>query len=398
MIMKYVVILCSLIFIFASINVNAKCKANSIGTVYCSKTPNGGAMVNYIGTVKCGKGECKQNSIGTVKCSVIEGGGATVNSIGTVKCLGGCENGNSSMCESGLSNFNTNTNYEDFPDAVTRGLWTNTNGRIRDIRPEEVDSTINTVGIIKCKNSDGTNTEATGTLVPSLKGTGPLILFSGHTTCDDNNRIPVENCVFLHAYVGGDENRYGKVYEHRFDKRSTKFKCDDDAAEPDIAVATLKDFDGYGTSTITMTGSVNKNRQVDEEGNITYKSSTDRYSDATMLLVGNDFIHNKLMISENCGLIDKSDVASLVKATNSQITHDCLATAGYSGGPIFQKRWDKVKEKYEYKLVCVNSGNTSFKSSRSKNFRKIIEGRTGGRCESIERKILIPLYEKVGRA
>lgn len=80
---------------------NAECAANSIGTVYCSKYPNGGAITNIIGTVECGKGQCRRNSIGSVKCSRVEGGGAAVNSIGIVKCLGGCESGESSMCVQG---------------------------------------------------------------------------------------------------------------------------------------------------------------------------------------------------------------------------------------------------------------------------------------------------------
>ena len=76
---------------------HATCKTNSIGTVYCSKYPGGGAAVNSIGTVQCGKGQCKVNSIGVVKCSKIQGGGAAVNSIGTVKCQGGCERGSQSV-------------------------------------------------------------------------------------------------------------------------------------------------------------------------------------------------------------------------------------------------------------------------------------------------------------
>jgi len=80
---------------------NAECAVDSVGTVYCSKYPTGGAITDNIGTVKCGKGQCRRDIIGSVKCSRIEGGGAAVDSIGTVKCLGGCESGKSSMCVKG---------------------------------------------------------------------------------------------------------------------------------------------------------------------------------------------------------------------------------------------------------------------------------------------------------
>jgi len=79
----------------------AECAANSIGTVYCSIYPNGGATTNSIGTVVCGKGQCIKSILGYVKCSRVEGGGAAVNSIGIVKCLDGCEAGKSSTCVRG---------------------------------------------------------------------------------------------------------------------------------------------------------------------------------------------------------------------------------------------------------------------------------------------------------
>lgn len=55
--------------------VYATCKENSIGTIYCSKYPSGGAELNQFGTVVCGKGECKQNSFGITYCSTVQGGG-----------------------------------------------------------------------------------------------------------------------------------------------------------------------------------------------------------------------------------------------------------------------------------------------------------------------------------
>jgi hypothetical protein len=81
--------------------INATCKESSLGTIYCSKYPSGGAEVNQFGTVVCGKGECKQNSFGTVYCSTIQGGGAAVSNMGSIKCLGGCEQASEWMCEQG---------------------------------------------------------------------------------------------------------------------------------------------------------------------------------------------------------------------------------------------------------------------------------------------------------
>ena len=80
---------------------HATCKANSLGAVYCSKYSGGGASVNSLGSVECGKGQCAVNSLGSVKCSKVQGGGAAVNGLGTVKCFGGCEDGSEYMCVQG---------------------------------------------------------------------------------------------------------------------------------------------------------------------------------------------------------------------------------------------------------------------------------------------------------
>jgi hypothetical protein len=79
----------------------AECAKDSIGTVYCSEYPTGGAVADSIGTVQCGKGQCRKDSIGTVHCSQVPGGGAATDSIGSVKCLGGCERASRSMCVMG---------------------------------------------------------------------------------------------------------------------------------------------------------------------------------------------------------------------------------------------------------------------------------------------------------
>lgn len=79
----------------------AECALDSIGNVYCSKHPNGGAETDNLGNVVCGKGDCAGNNLGTVYCSKVQGGGAAVDSLGTVRCLGGCEQGSAAMCEMG---------------------------------------------------------------------------------------------------------------------------------------------------------------------------------------------------------------------------------------------------------------------------------------------------------
>ncbi|MBN2870534.1 MAG: hypothetical protein JXK04_06230 [Campylobacterales bacterium] len=79
----------------------ADCVIDSLGNVYCSKYPNGGAKLNNLGNVACGKGECATNNLGTVYCSKIQGGGAALDSLGSVRCLGGCEEGSMKMCEAG---------------------------------------------------------------------------------------------------------------------------------------------------------------------------------------------------------------------------------------------------------------------------------------------------------
>lgn len=87
--------------VIPSVNAFAECAKDSIGTVYCSESPTGGAMPDSIGTVQCGKGQCRKDSIGTIYCSIIPGGGAETDSIGSVKCLGGCERGSRNMCARG---------------------------------------------------------------------------------------------------------------------------------------------------------------------------------------------------------------------------------------------------------------------------------------------------------
>ncbi len=78
--------------------VQAKCKQDSVGYVWCSEVPAGGIETDSTGNVKCGKGECLRDNIGSVYCSKVEGGGAAKDSLGMIKCLGGCERGEYSQC------------------------------------------------------------------------------------------------------------------------------------------------------------------------------------------------------------------------------------------------------------------------------------------------------------
>lgn len=301
-------------------------------------------------------------------------------------------------CGNEIANFANN--LKDIDKGIKTGLWTNTEGRIREITEEEEGGPINAVGTVVCKKNNGKSFSSTATLAMRGKGEGqgPVILLAGHSVCNGDTRLPANRCVFQHTYAGNDTRRYGKVYEHKFKKISTNFECGDDTFKKDIAVAVLEDFDGYWNSTVTFTDSVEKKRYIDDEGNIKYSDpQKDRYDDATMLLVGYDAIYKKLMISENCGLIDKSEAGSLDYFTDSQMTHDCLQTPGYSGGPIFQKRWDKKEKKYEYNLVCVNSGDRTYKKPSHSNYRIMVEGLSGGRCQAIERESLVLLFKDVGR-
>jgi hypothetical protein len=95
-----VAIVCFILFSY-SVILYAECAKDNIGTVYCAKTPAGGAVADNIGDVLCGKGQCRKNRIGEVYCSVLTGGGADTDFIGSVKCLGGCERGSKYECVKG---------------------------------------------------------------------------------------------------------------------------------------------------------------------------------------------------------------------------------------------------------------------------------------------------------
>ena len=89
-----------LLLLLATAGASAVCKTDAIGAVYCAEIPHGGAEVNGIGSVECGRGECVVNSLGLVKCSKVVGGGAAIDGSGIAKCFGGCANGSRNLCVS----------------------------------------------------------------------------------------------------------------------------------------------------------------------------------------------------------------------------------------------------------------------------------------------------------
>ncbi|MBE8162936.1 MAG: hypothetical protein HAW63_03005 [Bdellovibrionaceae bacterium] len=290
---------------------------------------------------------------------------------------------------------NLQNNTDDIEEAINASRWTNTRGRIREITDDEIYSPLNAVGIIKCTDYKNYNFAATGTLV--LRDKAPTILFAGHSTCNGKTRVPLESCVFQHTYVGNDKSRYGQVYEYKFKTRATNHQCGV-PFEHDIAVATLEDFYGFWTSTVTITDSINKTRYIDRQGNIKYKAyNNNDHEDVSMLLVGRDRLYNKLMVSENCGLFDPSNTRTRWHdAKKNEIIHDCISSGGYSGGPIFQKSLNKKKGSYDYNLVCVHSGATYYSNKEHIYYRKLIKGHTGGSCYPIEKSEVNQLYKEAG--
>ncbi len=288
-----------------------------------------------------------------------------------------------------------NQNLKDIEEATKYSLWTNTLGEVRELTAIEKDSELNSVGTTLCRVGNE-NIVGSATLIKSKNNDSSIILFSGHNICDGDKAIPIDQCVFEHAYRGTDPSKYGRKYRHKFKKISTNYKCKNNGQNRDLAMASLKNFYGYKIGAVALTDFIQQKRYTDKDGNIKYYSDEkQRYSDHSMLLVGNDAIYKKLMVSDNCGLIDKSNPAFINNLYTHEITHDCLSTSGYSGGPIFQKRWDKQKSKYEYKLACVHSSAVYTKNKNAKNYRKIYNGRYGGVCQSIEKNSFFELYNRI---
>ena len=87
-----------LLFLAMPVIVQAECKKDSIGYVWCSEFPSGGIETDSTGNIQCGKGKCLRDNIGSVYCSKIEAGGAAKDKFGMIKCLGGCERGSHRSC------------------------------------------------------------------------------------------------------------------------------------------------------------------------------------------------------------------------------------------------------------------------------------------------------------
>ncbi len=75
-----------------------KCETDQYGKVICTQR-DGGIMKDRYGNILCGVGYCAKDDTDEVWCSKEPGGGAATDSYGKVKCLGGCEAGNSKLCE-----------------------------------------------------------------------------------------------------------------------------------------------------------------------------------------------------------------------------------------------------------------------------------------------------------
>lgn len=258
-------------------------------------------------------------------------------------------------------------------------VWTNTRGSVRDITPTERSDFLNVVGRVYCQKSNGQHV-STATLSGAPKKDTPIIIFSGHSICDEatGQRLKPSACVFEY------EKRLGVKKKYKFTQIATKLDCQNKNAEQDIAMARLEDFYVQNDSTVTYTDSVNHLRTINNKGEVIYKSDNPEESEATMFLVGSDTrYNNKIKISNNCGLFDNRKEKVADPDNQYIMAHDCISTPGYSGGPIFQKFYNYKLKKYQHKLICVHRGGTYFHEPKHPNYRKIIAGKTNGLCIAI---------------
>ena len=266
-----------------------------------------------------------------------------------------------------------------------QSVWTNTKGRVRDISDQERSEFFSTVGSIKCSQPSGKTFTTAATIVNVNEGSSPAIIFSGHSTCDENNqRLQPKNCSFYY------EKNTGEIRAYQFTQIATKFDCNSPEESLDMAVAKLENFETTIGSTVYLTDSINQERKVDDDGEITYPSKRPNvYEDSTMLLAGYDARYNKIKISENCGLIsNRTNLDPNLKA------HDCITTSGYSGGPVLQKKLNKESNKHEYRLVCVHEAAKTFEKNDARY--RLFTKETFGQCVPITRELVVPLFEEVG--
>lgn len=264
--------------------------------------------------------------------------------------------------------------------------WNNTLGSIRNISSFEKDnSPINAVGILECQFLNGQFSNSTAIITSKIKNNKNVILFSGHSLCDGKQRIKKEKCQFIHQYKN-------KVSSYPLKQIKSLYQCEDNTFTNDIAIASLPYFDKSNDIFFAQTKEVSQRRIV-INGEVSYKSEdVKRYADSEQFLVGFDLEHKKLMVSQNCGLFDKSEKSSLFKNKKDIYTHDCKQAPGYSGGAIFMKKYDFINNKNKYKLICINSGVVMYQDTNYKKYRKLVAGKTGGRCVAIDNKLIEHLY------
>ena len=76
-----------------------RCLVDRSGTVWCSRSYEGGAAKLRDGSVICGKGQCTTDSNGRAFCSSEVGGAVLIDSAGHVRCYGRCERASANQCE-----------------------------------------------------------------------------------------------------------------------------------------------------------------------------------------------------------------------------------------------------------------------------------------------------------
>ena len=76
-----------------------RCKRDHNGTIWCSRTYQGGAQRSLEGRVLCGTGQCVKNIRGEIYCSSVVGGAVLKDSKGLVRCQGRCERATAAQCE-----------------------------------------------------------------------------------------------------------------------------------------------------------------------------------------------------------------------------------------------------------------------------------------------------------
>lgn len=264
--------------------------------------------------------------------------------------------------------------------------WNNTLGSLRSISSfEKNNSPINAVGVLECQLSEGNFSSSSAIITSKLKNDKNVIMFSGHSLCEGKQQIKKEKCQFIHQYKD-------KLFRYPLKKIKSLYQCQDETFTNDIAIASLPYFDKSENIFFAQTKEISQRRIV-INGEVTYKSAdAHHYGDSEQFLVGFDLVHQKIMVSQNCGLFDKSEKESLFKNKKDIYTHDCKQAPGYSGGAIFSKKYDFINNKNSYKLICINSGVVVYKNHNYKNYLKLVAGETGGRCTAINNKLIEHLY------